>query len=156
MEADGFILVPGDGVPDDEPRGAERSLLSELDCIVEDLYNDSSPNNDPSGVENGLLPEIDSIVEDLYNNLKPLNDFIHRNPELAFKEYQAHNALTKYMRSQKGWRVTSSAYGMETAWVAVYDSGKEGPVVSFNVEMGSSFPGVDQTGFSLTSSRCAA
>jgi metal-dependent amidase/aminoacylase/carboxypeptidase family protein len=25
---------------------------------------------------------------------------------------------------------------METAWVAAYDSGKKGPVVSFNAEMG--------------------
>ena len=33
--------------------------------------------------------------------------------------------------------MTPSAYGMATAWVAAYDSGKRGPVVSFNVEMGS-------------------
>ncbi|PNP42297.1 hypothetical protein TGAMA5MH_05979 [Trichoderma gamsii] len=39
------------------------------------------------------------------------------------------------MKSQSGWVVTPSAYGMETAWVAVFDTGKRGPVVSFNAEM---------------------
>nr|UWK21992.1 peptidase m20 domain protein [Trichoderma rodmanii] len=35
----------------------------------------------------------------------------------------------------KGRAVTPSAYGMDTAWVAVYDIGRRGPVVSFNAEM---------------------
>ncbi|KAK0731042.1 hypothetical protein B0H67DRAFT_476991 [Lasiosphaeris hirsuta] len=78
---------------------------------------------------------IDSTVEGLRASLWPLNTFIHENPELAFKEYEAHKALTSFMASQKGWDVTPSACGMETAWVAVYDSGRAGPAVSFNVEM---------------------
>ncbi|KAM7183182.1 peptidase M20 [Naviculisporaceae sp. PSN 640] len=39
------------------------------------------------------------------------------------------------MQSRPGWKVTRSAYGIKTAWTAVYDSGRPGPVVSFNAEM---------------------
>lgn len=82
------------------------------------------------------LQEIDDYIEGLELFLWPLNKYIHVNPELAFREYKAHDALTKYMQSQKGWKVTRSACGLETAWIAEYDSGKPGPVVSFNAEMG--------------------
>jgi metal-dependent amidase/aminoacylase/carboxypeptidase family protein len=68
--------------------------------------------------------------------LWPLNKTVHDNPELGFQEFIAHAALTKFFKSQAGWKVTPSAYGMATAWVAEWDSGKKGPVISFNVEMG--------------------
>jgi metal-dependent amidase/aminoacylase/carboxypeptidase family protein len=84
----------------------------------------------------GYLSQIDKFIDSLHACLWPLNTYIHENPELAFVEYKTHDALTKFMRSQKDWEVTSSAYGMETAWEAVYDSGRTGPVVSFNAEMG--------------------
>jgi hypothetical protein len=42
--------------------------------------------------------------------------------------------LTTFLRAQKQWQVTPSAYGIETAFVAVFDSGRAGPVVSFNAE----------------------
>jgi hypothetical protein len=113
MEDGGFILVPRE--------------------------DDGWPETAPQVVEDERLSEIDDLIEQLYDAMWPLNKYIHENPELAFKEYKTHNALTDFMRSQNGWVVTTSAYGMETAWVAAYDSGKAGPVVSFNAEMGSSF-----------------
>jgi hypothetical protein len=84
------------------------------------------------------LPAINEAVEKLRAELWPLNEYIHGNPELAFEEHKAHEALTSFMQSHEGWRVTNSAYGIQTAWEAVYDSGKAGPVVSFNAEMGMS------------------
>jgi hypothetical protein len=84
------------------------------------------------------LAEMDHFIDSLQDSLWPLNTFIHEDPELAFEEYKAHDALTTYMQSRQGWQVTKSAYGLKTAWVAVYDSGKPGPVVSFNAEMGES------------------
>ncbi|KAK5988434.1 Xaa-Arg dipeptidase [Cladobotryum mycophilum] len=81
------------------------------------------------------LPDIDHFIHSLEPSLWPLNSFLHDNPELAYKEYKAHDALTNFMQSREGWHVTPSAYRMETAWVAVYDSGRPGPVVSFNAEM---------------------
>lgn len=82
------------------------------------------------------LGETSSYVDGIADALWPVNRTIHDNPELCYKEYIAHETLTNFMRSQEGWRVTPSAYGLETAWVAVYDSGKRGRVVSFNAEMG--------------------
>jgi len=109
MEDDGFILVSRDG---------------------------KCSGNVPQDDFHGYMSEIDNFIEGIRAFLWPLNKFIHENPELAFQEYQAHEVLTNFMRSREGWQVTKSAYGIETAWVAAYDSGKPGPVVSFNVEMG--------------------
>lgn len=66
----------------------------------------------------------------------PVNKRIHDNPELAFHEFIAHKALTAFMESQPGWKVRRSVYGMETAWIAEFDSGHPGAAVSFNVEYG--------------------
>lgn len=104
---DGFVLVPK---PDEE------QIHPEATCEY--------------------LPDIDQFLFGLEPSLWCLNSFLHNNPELGYKEHKAHNVLTCFMQSQKGWHVTRSAYGMETAWVAVYDSGHPGPVVSFNAEMG--------------------
>ncbi|OHW91166.1 M20 peptidase protein [Colletotrichum incanum] len=81
------------------------------------------------------LDEISSVVADLAESLWPVNKKIHDNPELGYREFIAHDTLTAFMRTQPGWKITPSAYGMETAWVAVWDSGRKGPVVSFNAEM---------------------
>ncbi|KAF2463563.1 uncharacterized protein BDR25DRAFT_297918 [Lindgomyces ingoldianus] len=99
------------------------------------IFRSECPENVPQDVSEEYLSEIDKSIESLWASLWSLNKFIHENPELAFEEHKAHELLTNFMRSQKDWKVTTSAYAMETAWVAVYDSGKEGPAVSFNVEM---------------------
>ncbi|KAM7185633.1 hypothetical protein V8F20_011711 [Naviculisporaceae sp. PSN 640] len=97
-----------------------------------------SRENESNNVSEGgpkYLEEISNYIDNLQDALWPLNNFIHENPELAYKEYKAHDALAAFMESQDGWEVTRSAYGIETAWKAVYDTGKPGPVVSFNAEM---------------------
>src|SRR3569833_420038 len=101
---------------------------------------DECPGNVAQDVSREYLSEINDSVESLRASLWPRNKFILENPELAFEEHQAHKVLTDFMKSRKHWQVTTSAYGMETAWVAVYDSGKPGPAVSFNVEMGKRIP----------------
>ncbi|PSR82672.1 hypothetical protein BD289DRAFT_370971 [Coniella lustricola] len=83
----------------------------------------------------GFLKEISCYVDGIAESLWPVNEKIHDNPELGFKEYIAHETLTNFMQTQVGWVVKSSVYGLETAWTAEYDSGRPGPVISFNVEM---------------------
>ena len=83
-----------------------------------------------------FLDEISAFVDSIADELWPINKKIHDNPELAFKEFLAHDTLTAYVESKSGWKVSRSIYGMETAWMAEYDSGKAGPIVSFNIEMG--------------------
>lgn len=85
------------------------------------------------------LNDISSAVDGIADELWLVNKKIHDNPELGFEERIAHKTLTRFMEAQPGWKVTRSAYGMETAWVAVFDSGKKGPIVSWNVEMGVSY-----------------
>ncbi len=82
------------------------------------------------------LRDIDTFVDGLSDDLWVVNKQIHDNPELGYKEHKAHALLTEFMKARSGWKVAPSAYGLETAWVAVHDSGEKGPVVSFNVEMG--------------------
>lgn len=83
-----------------------------------------------------LLRKISDFIDSTSKELWEVNKTIHDNPELGFEEFIAHETLTKFMVSRGGWTVTPSAYGLATAWVAVFDSGKKGPIVSFNVEMG--------------------
>jgi metal-dependent amidase/aminoacylase/carboxypeptidase family protein len=104
----------------------------------EDVFQSQSGDGECAAIANALAAEIEGVVESLRDSLWPLNTFIHKNPELAFEEYKAHDALTRHMQSHENWQITRSAYGLTTAWVAVYDSGNPGPVVSFNVEMGAS------------------
>ncbi|KAI8954407.1 hypothetical protein F4801DRAFT_501824 [Xylaria longipes] len=85
--------------------------------------------------EPGHLQEISDFIDSIAKKLWEVNKTIHDNPELGYEEFIAHETLTKFMSSQQGWKVTPSAYGLATAWVAVFDSGKKGPVISFNVEM---------------------
>jgi metal-dependent amidase/aminoacylase/carboxypeptidase family protein len=80
------------------------------------------------------LADISKHVEHLGRDLRQVSLKIHDDPELQYREVHAHRVLTQYLRRQKGWKVTPSAYGILTAFVAVFDSGKPGPVVSFNAE----------------------
>ncbi|KAK7995728.1 hypothetical protein PG990_014501 [Apiospora arundinis] len=91
----------------------------------------------PSPLESAprYLSEIDDAIEHMSERLWTVNKKIHDNPELGYEEFIAHETLTTFMRSVDGWKVTPSAYGLKTAWVAVWDSGTKGPVVSFNCEM---------------------
>jgi hypothetical protein len=110
-------------IPDKE--GGSEPALHNGDDELRDTYQE-------------FLSGIDKYVEICQGRLWELNKYIHDNPELAFQEHKAHNALTTFMKSQEGWEVELSAYSLETAWIATFNSGKHGPVVSFNAEMGMS------------------
>jgi hypothetical protein len=114
--------------------------IEETEDRSAEIHSGANYNVTAAGVQenvaNGRLRDIDEAIESLKCSLWPLNRYVHKHPELAFEEFKAHNALTKYMSLHEGWQVTRSAYGLETAWTAVYDSRKSGPVVSFNAEMG--------------------
>ncbi len=79
---------------------------------------------------------ISNYIDSLSATLRPISLKIHDNPELNFKEFIAHKTLTDFLETRKGWKVTPSACGIATAFIAEYDSGKEGPVISHNAEYG--------------------
>ena len=80
------------------------------------------------------LDLVSQCIESMSSSLRTISLEIHDHPELQYKEYNAHRVLTEFLQKQDGWRVTPSAYGIQTAFVAVYDSGFKGPTVSFNAE----------------------
>jgi hypothetical protein len=107
-----------------------------------DIQPSSTGNGDSSNSSNDedYMSIISSHIASLSGSLRHLSLTIHDNPEVRNKEFIAHEALTKFISEQdaKGqkWEVTPSAYGIGTAFVAVFDSGREGAVVSFNAEYG--------------------
>ena len=111
-------------------------MIEDDDYVIVSLGEGDNTNCWQHVGDTSYLDQISNAVENLGETFWLLNRQIHETPELAFKEYKTHDALTAYLETHRGWRVTRSAYGIETAWEAVYDSGKAGPVVSFNAEMG--------------------
>lgn len=90
----------------------------------------------PTSSHDEYLSFVSSYIDDLSKILRPISLKIHDNPELNFEEFIAHETLTTFLKTRKGWKVTPSAYGIKTAFVAEYDSGKPGAVVSYNAEYG--------------------
>ena len=103
-----------------------------------DVQSSDAGNGDTSDDLNDYLSLISAKVDTISVRLRHLSLRIHDNPEIRNKEFIAHEAITTFMRSQEvpTWTVTPSAYDIATAFVAVFDSGKPGPVVSFNAEYG--------------------
>ncbi|KAJ1333771.1 aminobenzoyl-glutamate utilization protein B [Microdochium nivale] len=87
-----------------------------------------------SCTQQDYLADVNEAIESAADELWAVNKTIHDNPELGYHEFTAHRVLTDYMQRQQAWAVTCSAYGLATAWTSVYDSGRPGPVVSFNAE----------------------
>ncbi|KAK8112365.1 Peptidase M20 domain-containing protein 2 [Apiospora sp. TS-2023a] len=105
----------------------------DADDFVLVSHEDAVPNLSQSAPR--YLPEINHAIEHISETLWEVNKKIHNNPELGYEEFIAHDTLTSFMKNIDGWNVTPSAYGLKTAWTAVWDSGKKGPVISFNCEM---------------------
>jgi metal-dependent amidase/aminoacylase/carboxypeptidase family protein len=64
--------------------------------------------------------------------LRELSNYLLAHPELAFKEHLSHDACMQFLlRHCSDWKITPKAYGMETAWEAVYTQGKGGRRIVF-------------------------
>ncbi|ERS99394.1 hypothetical protein HMPREF1624_04594 [Sporothrix schenckii ATCC 58251] len=68
-----------------------------------------------------------------------VNQKIFNNPELAYKEAGAHDAIVGVLNTVEGVRVTPHAYGLETSFEAEYGAG--GRVLVFNAEY-DALPGI--------------
>ncbi|KOS19816.1 Peptidase M20 domain-containing protein 2 [Escovopsis weberi] len=128
-EVDGFVLVSRANALSPQLRQPPASPTTTTTTTATPM------THTPVSPAPQFLADVDAAVDALDEAFWPVNKRIHDHPERGFKEFIAHDALTGFMRAQRGWQVTPSAYGIETAWVAVYDAGRPGPVVSFNAEM---------------------
>lgn len=55
--------------------------------------------------------------------VRKVSDFIHDNPELGYKEFQASAKLKELLRSW-GFRIEENVCGLETAFKAYWESGR--------------------------------
>ncbi|KAG2412973.1 hypothetical protein HFD88_010532 [Aspergillus terreus] len=78
-----------------------------------------------------LQSAIDNALEKVSKQLRELNHYIWSNPELAYEEHKAHDAICDFLESQ-GFTVTRHAYGVDTSFECI--SGTEGRLVNFNAE----------------------
>jgi len=101
---------------------------------------------------------VSEYINSLSRSLRALSLDIHDHPEIRNKEFHAHEILTRFIGEQKlqDWTVTPSAYEIPTAFVAVFDSRRRGPVVSFNAEYGEldGFLGADVNCMLIIGDRC--
>ena len=59
------------------------------------------------------------------------NTQIWSNPELAYEEHKAHDAICDFLE-KRGYTVTRHAYGVDTSFECI--SGTEGRLINFNAE----------------------
>lgn len=95
---------------------------------------------------------VDQKLEELNGRLRALNKYVHENPEMAFKEFKSHDAICDFLE-ENGFKVTRHAYGMETAFEAIYGQG--GRMVNFNAEY-DALPGGHMCGHNLITTSSVA
>lgn len=91
---------------------------------------------DKDGLTKHALDSLDQTIATIRDDLHDVQSALHAKPELAFEEHFAHDTCSAYMEKQ-GWKVTTSAHGLATAWRAEYEVGEGGPIVGYNSESGS-------------------
>ncbi len=79
------------------------------------------------------LVELSKKYDEIFKDLKKLNEYIYANPELGRKEFKAC-AAHKNILKEYGFKVTDNYIGIETAYLAEYSSGKEGPKIAYLAE----------------------
>lgn len=80
-----------------------------------------------------MKEQLFEIGNGLKERICGISDFMYHNPELGNKEFLACEKLVEFLR-EHNFEVTCPVLGIETAFEAVYDSGKPGPAVGFLCE----------------------
>lgn len=123
-------------------RALSASFLLLTSTILDNLHTVSAVRSHGNLIArqntgNNSSPYFDSIsdhLDSIYDDLWTINKAIYDNPELGYKEYEAHDLLASFFEEQDGWNVTRSVGGIETAFQAVFDGEGEGPIIGFNAE----------------------
>ena len=116
-------------------RAAAQPVLSEIERLQTRLQ--------PTRTAEAMVAKKDAArdrvlarVEELWRgDMIRLSDWIGKNPEVGWKEYQAVDTLTKVLRHH-GFDVKTGSAGLETAFVASWNSpaGTNGPALGVIVE----------------------
>ncbi|MGD6802155.1 M20 family metallopeptidase [Rossellomorea vietnamensis] len=82
---------------------------------------------------NPLKQQVAEEIEDLKTTFEEISIYIGENPELGHEEFKASKVLSGTLEKH-GFEVELGTCGLPTAFRAVFDSGKEGPVIGFMAE----------------------
>ena len=74
-------------------------------------------------MDNSLKTLASSTIDENTEELKTIGEKIWSSPELCYKEYKAHDLLTGFLE-KKGFSVERSYTGIETAFRAIFGSGR--------------------------------
>lgn len=87
-----------------------------------------------------MINEVKKLAENLKPELIELSNYIFDNPELGYEEYKSCNAHVGLLKKY-GFEVEEEYLEIKTAFKAVYDSKKPGPVIAFLSEY-DALPGI--------------
>jgi amidohydrolase len=71
---------------------------------------------------------VNTHLDEVSSQLRTVNKAIHDNPELAFKEFNAHDTITSFLEKQ-GFDVKRKTWGLDTSFEATIGSGGRQVVV---------------------------
>lgn len=72
-----------------------------------------------------MKEKLKEVIESKRDSYFQISQYIGNNPELGHEEFKASKALTDEL-SKEGFSVSLGTCGLQTAFEAVYDSGKPG------------------------------
>src|SRR5699024_4345792 len=87
-----------------------------------------------------LKNDIIDMTEKRKEELEGISSYIHKNPELSYKEYKAQKILCDYLE-KNGFKVTKGIADLSTSFEAVYDTGRSGKEIAFLAEY-DALPGI--------------
>ncbi|WYP27867.1 M20 family metallopeptidase [Alkalihalobacillus sp. FSL W8-0930] len=80
-----------------------------------------------------MKEKLKEVIESKRDSYFQISQYIGNNPELGHEEFKASKALTDEL-SKEGFSVSLGTCGLQTAFEAVYDSGKPGPKIGYMAE----------------------
>lgn len=80
-----------------------------------------------------LIKNIVNEIDDRKDELISLSSYIWNNPELGYEEYKACGVLSDALEKE-GFEITKKAANLDTAFIAVKKSKKEGPCIALMSE----------------------
>ncbi|VUC37976.1 unnamed protein product [Clonostachys rosea] len=122
---------------------ADQAVIKDTIPVVETSFSeDDASKNGVSSPSTPPLQKARSVIHHHLEHLDPLlrefNRQIHSNPEVAYKEFFAHDTLASFLEKQ-GFVVKKHAYGLETSFEA--EIGQGGRLVVFCAEY-DALPGI--------------
>ncbi|CBQ72232.1 related to amidohydrolase [Sporisorium reilianum SRZ2] len=108
-----------------------------------DSLTDTPTDLELSEVMQDVAKHIETEIGKLDAELRALSLDMHDHPEIMWQEHRTHDLFVTYLSRKQGWKVTPHAYGVETAFAAVFSHkpSKESRVVGFQSEL-DALPGI--------------